>query len=51
VQAAAALDALYKKSIWLKWIQDKNHHADAAQDDGAKRAFNIFTIHLNDLRF
>jgi ribosome modulation factor len=27
VQAAAALDALYKKSHWLEGIRDKNHHA------------------------
>jgi hypothetical protein len=39
VHAAAALDALYKKSNWLEGILVKNHQADAARDDGAKRAF------------
>jgi hypothetical protein len=29
---------LLKKSIWFEGIRDKNHHADAAQDDGAQRA-------------
>jgi hypothetical protein len=39
------MDALYKKSIWLEGNRDKNHHADAARDDGAKRAFAYkFTI-------
>jgi hypothetical protein len=38
VQAAAALDALYKKSNWLEGVRDKNHQADAARDNGAKRA-------------
>jgi hypothetical protein len=36
VQAAAALDALYKKSNWLEGIQVKNH-----LDNGAKRAFAL----------
>jgi hypothetical protein len=45
------MDALYKKSHWLEGIQDKNHQAAAARDDGAKRAFNAFGkhIHLNGL--
>ena len=30
-----------KKSNWLERIRVKNHQADAARDDGAKRAFNI----------
>jgi hypothetical protein len=28
-----------KKSHWFEGIQVKNHQADAAQDNGAKRAF------------
>jgi hypothetical protein len=32
---------LLKKSNWLEGIQVKNHHADAARDDGAKRAFKL----------
>jgi hypothetical protein len=31
---------LLKKSNWLERIQEKNHHADAARDDGAKRVFS-----------
>jgi hypothetical protein len=42
------MDALYKKSHWLDGIQDKNHQAAAARDDGAKHAF-IKHIHLNGL--
>jgi hypothetical protein len=41
VHAAAALEALYKKSIWLEEIRDMNHHADAARDDGAKRGLDL----------
>jgi hypothetical protein len=40
VHAAAALDALYKKSSWLEGIRVKNHHYD-----GAKRVFDFFVIH------
>jgi hypothetical protein len=38
------MDVLYKKSIWLEWIRDKNHQADAARDDGAKRALVCLTL-------
>jgi hypothetical protein len=38
------MDALYKKSHWFEGIQDKNHQAAAARDDGAKRAFNAYPL-------
>jgi hypothetical protein len=38
------MDVLYKKSNWHEGIQVKNHQADAARDDGAKRALVCLTL-------
>ncbi|MFT6992567.1 MAG: hypothetical protein ACJASL_004567 [Paraglaciecola sp.] len=35
---------LLKRSNWIEGIQDKNHQADAARDDGAQRAFDCRII-------
>jgi hypothetical protein len=41
---------LLKRSNWIEGIQDKNHQADAARDDGAQRVLIAVLSLENGLR-
>jgi hypothetical protein len=50
VQAGAALDALYKKSIWLEGIQDKNHQRSPRGTMARSVVLNFYTELKHALR-